>query len=144
MRLKTNAVTLTASIGAGLILSAASSPAQDHNDMNPARGGNLAGAYNPVDSLQFWLCILSVGLGLFVLAGQYMLLRRLTHITSDDIIKNSAITIVIIAAVVLIIAGYNSQQTAQAFGLFGTIIGYLLGRSAGKREAEQDRAQERE
>jgi hypothetical protein len=66
--------------------------------------------------------------------GQMSLLKKLENITADDIVRNCSITIVIISATLLIVAGYNSQQTAQAFGLFGTLIGYLLGRSAGRRE----------
>ena len=94
-------------------------------------GGNLAGPFNPILSLQFELCALAVAFGLVVLVGQFLLLRRVNSITPDDIVRNVTISLVIIGALLLIIAGYNSQQTAQAFGLFGTIVGYLLGKSAG-------------
>jgi hypothetical protein len=30
----------------------------------------------------------------------------------------------------LITVGYNNEQIAPAFGLFGTIVGYMLGRFA--------------
>ena len=30
----------------------------------------------------------------------------------------------------LITCGYNNEQIAPAFGLFGTIVGYMLGRFA--------------
>lgn len=104
---------------------------------NPAVGGNLNGAFNPVDKPEFWLCVLCIVFGFTVLFGQFFLLHKLKTISSDDIVKNSTITIVIIGALILIIAGYNSQQTAQAFGLFGTIVGYLLGRSARLRDMQE-------
>jgi hypothetical protein len=109
---------------------------------NPSAGGNLQGTFNPLDKPEFWLCVLCIVFGFFILLGQFYLLFRLKSFSSDDIVKNSTITIVIIGALILIIAGYNSQQTAQAFGLFGTIVGYLLGRSARSRDSS-DRLEEK-
>jgi hypothetical protein len=39
------------------------------------------------------------------------------------------ISLVITAGLFLITAGYSDQQTAPMFGLLGTIVGYLLGKS---------------
>lgn len=101
-------------------------------DPNPP-GGNLP-FFNPMVSMQLWLSILCIGFGMVVVVAQSVLILRLKTYGSDDIIKNFTITAVIFGAMVLIITGYNAQQTAQAFGLFGTIVGYLLGRSAGKKD----------
>jgi hypothetical protein len=106
---------------------------------NPAIGRNIEQIFNPITSFQFWLTAMIVVGGALFFIGQMSLLRRIENITADDIVRNCSITIVIISATLLIVAGYNSQQTAQAFGLFGTIIGYLLGRSAGRREQQQVR-----
>ena len=84
--------------------------------------------------------MLTVTFGLVVLAGQFILLRRVPSLSADDIVKNCSISIVIVGAIILIVAGYDSQQTAQAFGLFGTIIGYLLGRSSARRDEAKDAA----
>lgn len=100
-------------------------------------GQNLA-VVNPLTSFQMWSCILCVLIGIIVFSGQFYLLRRASNINADDIVKNCTITLVVIGALILIVAGYSSQQTAQAFGLFGTVIGYLLGKSAGKGEGKQD------
>jgi hypothetical protein len=96
---------------------------------NPSDGSNLI-AFNPIESMQFWLTLIVIICGLGIFAGQLLLLRSVNNLTADEIVRNCAITIVIIFATILIVAGYNSQQTAQAFGLFGTLIGYLLGRSS--------------
>jgi hypothetical protein len=101
---------------------------------NPPTGANVAAIFNPITSFQFWLTIMIVLGGILFFSGQMSLLKKIENLTADDIVRNCSITIVIISATLLIVAGYNSQQTAQAFGLFGTIIGYLLGRSAGRRE----------
>jgi hypothetical protein len=105
----------------------------NNDDQNAAHGSNLA-IFNPIENSQFWLTIATVLAGIVFFGGQLFLLRGIKNLTADDIVRNCSITIVIISATVLIVAGYNSQQTAQAFGLFGTIIGYLLGRSAGRRD----------
>jgi hypothetical protein len=105
---------------------------------NPGQGSNIDSAYNPMERPEFTLSIACMLFGLIVLIGQYMLLRRIPAVSSDDIIKNCTITIVVVSALVLIIAGYNSQQTAQAFGLFGTIVGYLLGKSSTSKRGGED------
>jgi hypothetical protein len=35
---------------------------------------------------------------------------------------------IIVSALILVIAGFSNDQIAPAFGLFGTIVGYMLGR----------------
>ena len=99
-------------------------------------GSNLE-IFNPLTSFNILACILCVVVGIIVFAGQFYLLIRAQNVTADDIVRNCTITLVIIGALILIVAGYNSQQTAQAFGLFGTVIGYLLGRSAGRAEGKE-------
>jgi hypothetical protein len=104
-------------------------------DINPSSGANQT-AYNPMEAPQLWTTSGILIAGLLFFTGQLILLARVNNLSADDIIRNTSITIFIVMAAILIVAGYNSQQTAQAFGLFGTIIGYLLGRSAGRRDAQ--------
>lgn len=92
--------------------------------------------YNPLDTYSFYLTALFIGFGLIVILMQLAAMRRIETITADEIARNCAITLVVVASVALLVSGYSSQQVAPAFGLFGTIIGYLLGK-ASKRE-EQD------
>ncbi len=102
----------------------------DQVTANPAQGDNIRGAINPFENLQFVLTLVAFVFGLIVILAQFFVLRRVQPLAADDIAKNCAITTVVTAALVLIIAGYNSSQIAPAFGLFGTIVGYLLGRSS--------------
>jgi hypothetical protein len=47
----------------------------------------------------------------------------------EDTLRSFALTLVIIGTVFFIVAGFDSQQIAPAIGLFGTIAGYMLGRT---------------
>jgi hypothetical protein len=105
-------------------------------DQNPSQGSNLS-VFNPIANPQFWLTMVIIACGLVFVAGQIYFLKTLKTLSADDVIRNCSITIVVVVATILIVAGYNSQQTAQASGLFGTIIGYLLGRSAGRAETRR-------
>jgi hypothetical protein len=40
-----------------------------------------------------------------------------------------AVSVIVTAGLFLITAGYSDQQIAPMFGLLGTIVGYLLGKS---------------
>jgi hypothetical protein len=104
--------------------------ATDQIPNNPSDGANINGAMNPLENLQFVLTIVAFLFGFVIVIAQLLSLRRINTLVADDVAKNCAITVVITAALVLIIAGYNSSQIAPAFGLFGTIVGYLLGRSS--------------
>lgn len=97
---------------------------------NEAPQSGMLGLYNPIDQVSFWLSILFLVFGFVVIVLQIWALSRVPNLTADDIVKNCALTLVVIASVVLLIAGYNSQQLGPVFGLFGTMIGYVLGRTS--------------
>jgi hypothetical protein len=84
---------------------------------------------------EFWLTcvILAAGLVFAYLAVSF--LRQIRREELEHATRAMTILFVIIATMVLITAGYNNEQIAPAFGLFGTIVGYILGR--GEKAAEQ-------
>lgn len=57
-------------------------------------------------------------------------LRRSTNARPEDIARPIIVVTVITGTLMLITVGYNNEQIAPAFGLFGTIVGYMLGRFA--------------
>jgi multisubunit Na+/H+ antiporter MnhG subunit len=80
-------------------------------------------------------------LGALVFLVQSILFWRMKTVSADDILKSGAVIIILVATVILIIGGYNTQQVTPAIGLFGSLLGYLLGRSSRKPErAEKGRA----
>lgn len=90
--------------------------------------------YNPLDTYSFYLTALFIAFGLGVILLQLAAMRRIATVTADEIARNCAITLVVVASVALLVSGYSSQQVAPAFGLFGTIIGYLLGKAGAKED----------
>lgn len=94
--------------------------------------------YNPLDTYSFYLTALFMAFGLVVILLQLAAMRRIPNITADEIARNCAITLVVVASVALLVSGYSSQQVAPAFGLFGTIIGYLLGKAGAKETRPRD------
>jgi hypothetical protein len=48
---------------------------------------------------------------------------------SVDFTKTFVLVIIIFAALFLITAGYSDQQAAPVYGILGTILGYLFGRT---------------
>ena len=54
--------------------------------------------------------------------------RRLTNPRPEDISRPIIVITVITGTLMLVTVGYSNEQIAPAFGLFGTIVGYMLGR----------------
>ncbi|MCG8569102.1 MAG: hypothetical protein MJB14_03075 [Spirochaetes bacterium] len=53
-----------------------------------------------------------------------------------DILKVYITPLIIISSLFLVVAGYTEKQIAPIIGLFGTVIGYILGKhSAGKSDS---------
>lgn len=89
---------------------------------------------------EFWLTcvILAAGLVFAYLAVSF--LRQIHREELEHATRAMTILFVIIATMVLITAGYNNEQIAPAFGLFGTIVGYILGR--GEKAGEKPNGRE--
>ncbi len=80
-------------------------------------------------SPEFLICVMLLifATGLFVI---YYRLFSKGILESYQIIKLNLITLIIIGTLFLIAAGYDKEQILSAMGLFGTIAGYLLGKSS--------------
>lgn len=81
-----------------------------------------------LSSREFFLALVSIFFGLVILIIEYRLLSK-SYSSGDQILKVLVVTTIIIATMFIITAGYSSAQIAPAIGLFGTIAGYLLGRT---------------
>ena len=59
-----------------------------------------------------------------------------------DLFKIFIIPLIIFASIFLIIVGYDDLQIAPVMGLFGSIVGYLFGKSdsiENKKDKEKDK-----
>ena len=77
------------------------------------------------------LAIAVIAFCLIVLWVQYLLVMRDTvDWTPNTIIRFFGLTLIINGGVLLVVAGFSSQQIAGVLGLLGSIAGYLLGASS--------------
>lgn len=98
---------------------------------NPlSSGATLAGFFSSKTPYEFWLTCLIGILGLAIICALIFTLRKATNARPDDIARPVIILTVITGTLILVTVGYSNEQIAPAFGLFGTIIGYMLGRFA--------------
>jgi hypothetical protein len=95
---------------------------------NPTVGGNLSQFFTAKTPYEFWLTCLICLLGLVIIITLTMVLRRVDNARPEDIARPIIVVTVIIGTLLLVTVGYTNEQIAPAFGLFGTIIGYMLGR----------------
>jgi drug/metabolite transporter (DMT)-like permease len=110
------------------------SPQSEANDaINKSPPSASSGGHYP-SSREFILTILVSVLGLIALAMEFLMLRRLTKLKAEDVLRVFAVTLILIGTLFFIVAGFDSNQIAPAMGLFGTVAGYLLGRSIDRKE----------
>jgi hypothetical protein len=83
-----------------------------------------------LSDLEFWLSVIIVLFGVFVVILEYRLLSR-AKAKPSDVMRVLAVTLILVGSLFLITAGYSNNQISPVSGLFGTVAGYLLGRSNG-------------
>lgn len=75
------------------------------------------------------LTIVIIAFGLIVFVFQTVVLyKSRDEIISEQMLTISTVTLVIIGGLLLITAGFSSQQISPVVGLFGSILGYVLGK----------------
>jgi hypothetical protein len=79
---------------------------------------------------EIWLssAVLIFGI-LFLILTTISLFKLAERPNSGDLLKAYTISVIIIGVLFMIAAGWSNDQIAPATGLFGSIVGYLLGRS---------------
>jgi hypothetical protein len=97
---------------------------------NPSSGSNLTNFFSNKTPYEFWLTCLFGIFGLAIIFALLFGLRRSIHTRPEDIARPIIVITVITGTLMLITVGYTNEQIAPAFGLFGTIVGYMLGRYA--------------
>jgi hypothetical protein len=95
-------------------------------DNPPAPGGFFADQLIP---FQFWLAVVILVFGLILSVLTIRFLASTVARKTEEAIRALVVLWVIIGTLTLIAAGYSDQQIAPAFGLFGTIVGYILGKA---------------
>jgi hypothetical protein len=95
----------------------------------PVIPGEIVVGDRYLSSKEFLLTSLGTAMLFISLFLQFVLFRKMGRLKPEDTLRSFALTLVIIGTVFFIVAGFDSQQIAPAIGLFGTIAGYMLGRT---------------
>jgi glycerol uptake facilitator-like aquaporin len=95
---------------------------------NPDSGENLVQFFTAKTPYEFWLSCLIALLGLTIIGALVIALKRADNARPEDFARPIIVVTVIIGTLILVTVGYSNEQIAPAFGLFGTIVGYMLGR----------------
>jgi hypothetical protein len=104
----------------------------------PAPDEDTTGSVIPLSRFEFTLSMaVLVFAVILVLIELYII--KIRRLNGEDAIKFITITLIIMATLFLITAGYSNDQIAPAVGLLGTIAGYLLGKMRNdKTNTEED------
>ncbi|HCI6643540.1 TPA: hypothetical protein NPP35_004419 [Klebsiella variicola subsp. variicola] len=84
---------------------------------------------NWMSNYEFWLGLSVLIFGLVILIIEVSLIKKIGVFSPEQSIKLVAVTLIIISTLFIITSGFDSSQIAPAMGLFGTIAGYMLGKS---------------
>lgn len=96
----------------------------------------LTGFFSSRTPYEFWLTVLNVAFGISTLAIVLFVFRKLLDQYAEQLIRFAIVVVIVIGTLVLITAGFSNEQVAPAFGLFGTIVGYILGRMSSPPAAQ--------
>ena len=91
----------------------------------------IKGSYRTDEEMS--LTIYFLVFGAFVISIASILMYKFSH-EPEITFKYFIITLLVIGMLLLIIIGLNQDQISPAVGLFGTIAGYLLGKTDAKKE----------
>lgn len=80
---------------------------------------------------EFWLTVLTAMTACFIIWLIISHVSRMRGVKPEDITRPTIVVTIVMGSLILIIAGFSNEQIAAAFGLFGTIVGYMLGRMNG-------------
>ncbi|WP_434461431.1 hypothetical protein ACMV5L_21990 [Serratia plymuthica] len=88
-----------------------------------------------LSNYEFWMSSSVLIFGLLVFLAELYLMRFISF-QPEQSIKLMAVTLIVVSTLFIITAGFSSEQIAPAMGLFGTVAGYMLGRSQAGKEGE--------
>ena len=117
-------------------ISFASSGEFESNDVSGMH--NLIGSTRILSNFEFILSVCILLFGIIIIFLQYLMFRSdKSRFQSIDVLRTHSITIILIGGLLFVTASYDAEQIAPAVGLFGTIAGYLLGKSHGDKSADK-------
>lgn len=75
-----------------------------------------------------WISLLVFLFGVVVIFASYLMNRRI-QFNGDQVIRLLSVTLIVVGTLFVVSGSYQAEDIAPVLGLFGTMAGYLLGRS---------------
>jgi hypothetical protein len=108
--------------------------AQEIPDAKPVEWG---GSW--MSTKEFALSVIILLFGLFTLVAEVWLASKVPQtFTLPQLLRLFGVTLIIIGAFLMVVAGFSAQAIGPAMGLLGTIAGYLLGQREGRDAPPQN------
>ena len=123
-------------VGLSLCVAFASSATAQGNPLPTDSLETLPLEYAIPSSTEIYLGILVLAFGLFIIVLQSISLKQ-AMASPETIMMSFIITSIIVSGLYLVSIGLSDQQIAPVFSLYGAIVGYLLGKEAGKRQSKE-------
>lgn len=83
----------------------------------------------PRTTTETYLCLGVLAFGIFLVLFTGIVAYRKSAGWDSEATRIFAVSVIVTAGLFLMTAGYSDEQVAPMFGLLGTIVGYLLGKS---------------
>jgi hypothetical protein len=97
--------------------------------VNPSTGSDIGSPQATFRTpYEFWLTCAIMLWGCIMLGSLIFMYRKVDGRRIEDLARPVIVVSVVIAVLMLATAGYANEQVAAAYGLFGSILGYLFGR----------------
>lgn len=110
------------------------SPKIKETSKKPALNKDRGNKFLSSDELKLSYAVLIFAI--LVLSFEVVLIIK-DKVQAENSFKFIIVTLIVSSSLFLITAGYDNNQIAPAFGLFGTIAGYILGK-ANSQEPKKD------
>lgn len=134
-----NTAEIPTNVREGANTTAAVNPALSPDRAEYPKPPTVSGKFGYLSTHEFIITLMITILTLIALAMQFFLLKKTPRLKAEETLRVFGVTLIIFGTLFLITAGFNATQIAPGMGLFGTVAGYLLGKSNNKREQDDDK-----
>ena len=100
---------------------------QEPVQVTPNQARELAEVGTSRFDSEYTLTFVIIGFALIAFAALLFLTRRTRN--AELVLRTYTVTIIIFGTLLVVSSAYTTEQIAPVVGLFGTIAGYILGRS---------------
>src|SRR5215831_502794 len=98
---------------------------------------NRVAAVPLLSNQELILSMVVILFGVYAATLQYKLLLSAKS-NADEALRTLTVTLIVVISLALVSSGYGKEQITPVLGLFGTIIGYLLGTARSRATQPKD------